>query len=1431
MNFKDFYKSINLKNNKIINAKTDEPTHEDHIVSKKFVERKTIYNTAKVLEYINPFKLTWVTNPVNKTILELFDDVFFPQLNPEYINPKFDKFLIEKSDPNIVFINTTNTGFKVNWAISQSDRTLNQAPKIVITKTDNSITTIVVDNAVLIGEKSFNIDWTNILKIEFVAVFNPTTVIKQDTYGNDYVPSEFLTIYELKHNILSDIQSDNIIVPALFYRKIQQNENVEDIVDQTAVINLSSQLMTQMSYTRTNKNLIVTPGIDNFYVLLVPKQVYDEYLMFIGGDNIPASVLTRNQMMVVDGVQFYLNTMDLGYYANQSVLEIKFRLKAESLENMLLENYYLINDLGKIDSIYLDIINDLTTGGENRILSAEQGKVIGQKIQQIETILASDDINLDSIQEIIDAIKNVRTSLETILVNDLTTGGITKALTAEMGKLLQTNKVDKVLGSRLINTPEIEKLNSLQNFEVTGLPGNLQKINTLGDEFENSSIFENDELISINKPIEIDSLNEGQSGLKFKNLKTINSISSAILGSSGQYPYNIAIDNDGNIFTCNFSANTVTKITPDGVSSILGSTGANPTNIAVDIYGNVYTANYNSNNVTKITPDGVSSIFGTTGIQPRDLIVDSTGNVFTANAGSNNVTKISNTGVSTIYGTTGANPQSITKDIFGNIFTTNYSENTVSKITNDGVSIIFGTTGNLPNGIATDLAGNVYTANTGSNNVTKITIDGVSSILGVTNDQPRAIITDELNNIYVANFGSNNVTKITPLGISSIFAYVGTNPSGIVLDKFGNIYTSNNNSHNVSKITVPQPQKALTVDDDGNVIFHDNLINPADFKTVNGKSIFGSGDIDTSLINPNNIGSSEYILDLVNENKLVPGNYYMINDFQTIYTIEGSDSQPFLNKRTITSIVSNYATLDYGYDSNLINGKSVTITKLPNNYSGSLVVGGVTTVSVNSSDYYFRFANGMQNIIGLEFSYTLPRYTNGIADNLVVNDTNNKPVIKPGGVLNIEVHDGTAYMDMLASENLDVPIESLVLRAKTTNEFELEGKSATYIDDVIEYKLPTSGSVSTKGTILRRYNKALNIDIRVDWRVQRYRRWKIDASSILKILNQDQPVTSLTGFANTYQFTATKSTTATPNRFYIAKTLDDKSITIDENTKIVNFTMVVSSYTSAKDYTIFKLDENHQPVDVEKMIVSETFSNTIIQNNIGELNYNLNIYAESLSNNTFVCSSIIQGQFLKIYNSLFLDTFTINSNGKTLATIDSCKILSLLITYDIANSILVNCIIGVNTNNYGGAPYPSVRWIYFGNFSNSILESCLLGGSITHFNFNCSRIIDCTLFFYYTYNNVFTGSNISDTLLLFNNCLMSKISIFNRAKLGNVIFDSIMSDHTYVPTSGTDRDVYVNPTNLYGLKIEMNKYTKELYYLEMNALNVPTVNTYATKTS
>tara|TARA_R110002020_G_scaffold453502_1_gene668397 strand:- start:1848 stop:2333 length:486 start_codon:yes stop_codon:yes gene_type:complete len=91
------------------------------------------------------------------------------------------------------------------------------------------------------------------------------------------------------------------------------------------------------------------------------------------------------------------------------------------------------------------VFNDFTTildqikvyiGNQNTDLNTSISGLSTQ-IAALQTLTASSDLDLDTVQEIVDFIKTTRGSLDTILVNDLTTGGIGKALTAEQGKVLK----------------------------------------------------------------------------------------------------------------------------------------------------------------------------------------------------------------------------------------------------------------------------------------------------------------------------------------------------------------------------------------------------------------------------------------------------------------------------------------------------------------------------------------------------------------------------------------------------------------------------------------------------------------------------------------------------------------------------------------------------------------------------------------------------------------------------------------------------------------------------------------------------------------------------------------------------------------------------------------------------------------------------------
>ncbi|QYS85563.1 hypothetical protein JJC03_10105 [Flavobacterium oreochromis] len=172
--------------------------------------------------------------------------------------------------------------------------------------------------------------------------------------------------------------------------------------------------------------------------------------------------------------------------------------------------------------------------------------------------------------------------------------------------------------------------------------------------------------------------------------------------------------------------------------------------------------------------------------------------------------------------------------------------------------------------------------------------------------------------------------------------------------------------------------------------------------------------------------SYQELKNLIDTKNLIVGKKYILSDYQTKYYIEGTNSSPIEKTITNQSIVSNYGFFSPPL-TDLTDGFEIEVVSLPNNYIGNIQVGDKTTVASNySQGYYLKFSNGLHSIIGSTFKYKKQRY-NSITSNQTILDSNLKAIIKPGGVINTEVHDGTPYMQMSAIENPTVPIEKNLL--------------------------------------------------------------------------------------------------------------------------------------------------------------------------------------------------------------------------------------------------------------------------------------------------------------------------------------------------------------------------------------------------------------------
>jgi hypothetical protein len=582
------------------------------------------------------------------------------------------------------------------------------------------------------------------------------------------------------------------------------------------------------------------------------------------------------------------------------------------------------------------------------------------------------------------------------------------------------------------------------------------------------------------------------------------------------------------------------------------------------------------------------------------------------------------------------------------------------------------------------------------------------------------------------------------------------------------------------------------------------------------------------------IGTYAEIKTLKEASRLIPGTRYIITDYQTKYFIEGSNSSGIDKNKKISANISGWAVLDDNKALDMYNGLVVTITELPVGYTGALVVGGTTTVSSNSSLYYFKFANGMQSVVGLKIKYSLTRYQTILPD-AVINDSNGKVVMKPGGVINTEVHDGSAYMDQTAAENLAVPTERIILVSSTANQFQILGYSDTFAGDVIEYDFDDVNVVNDnlevistrKGFITKRSNDALSIEVALDWRVIRFRRWLLSAASRTAFINQDlDPATTRVGLQSKFLFTANNRTSINTLPFYLAKLPEGKFKNIDTNAMVKEFSYTANSNISAKDFNIFTLDANHMPVNIAQFKVSY-IKNTVFQGLPGEYpsqSLNVVMIDSYLYGNTFVTYGDIQANAMVIQDNTVLDSFSINGSSSSIVR---SQLLSFVQINNIVSSEIDGCVFATQKGGITGnsLPTPTANWILFRNVIGSSLINSVFGQASVQMHISMSRVSNSQIYVHYS-------PVASDSLqrqrehFYINGSVITNVGLTiprNVDKVG--LTDAYFLNANPLRADGLFLyDYTVGPT-LYSTHLKFNKYNYKLYYEDVDASDVKTLVT------
>ena len=155
-----------------------------------------------------------------------------------------------------------------------------------------------------------------------------------------------------------------------------------------------------------------------------------------------------------DGIPFLLDS-DLNRSNNissGSTEDLATSLAVKTVNDKVNDNSSDIDNLENSKVEITDIVDNLTSTATNRTLSANQGKMLKELIDNINTLIASDDTTLDEIQELVNYIKQNKTDLETLGVSNI--AGLQTSLDNLANSITTINtslenKVDKVTGKRL----------------------------------------------------------------------------------------------------------------------------------------------------------------------------------------------------------------------------------------------------------------------------------------------------------------------------------------------------------------------------------------------------------------------------------------------------------------------------------------------------------------------------------------------------------------------------------------------------------------------------------------------------------------------------------------------------------------------------------------------------------------------------------------------------------------------------------------------------------------------------------------------------------------------------------------------------------------------------------------------------------------------
>jgi pectin methylesterase-like acyl-CoA thioesterase/sugar lactone lactonase YvrE len=240
-------------------------------------------------------------------------------------------------------------------------------------------------------------------------------------------------------------------------------------------------------------------------------------------------------------------------------------------------------------------------------------------------------------------------------------------------------------------------------------------------------------------------------------------------------PVGLAVDGSGNVFTMNTATGKVAVTSAGATTSIAGSSlPASPFQIAVDNQGDIYTTGTGSATITKLTPAGggtytqssVSYIPPAGPAAPAGVAVDRQGNVYVSDRTNEAVYEIPagssfgslNPLVTVATGFTTVGQLAI--DGAGNLFVADAGANTVKRLLAGATALTTVASSVVPSFIAADTAGDLYVQDGSAKTVTEYPLSGPATTVYTFSGAAAGITADSSGLLYEAESGATAINAI-----------------------------------------------------------------------------------------------------------------------------------------------------------------------------------------------------------------------------------------------------------------------------------------------------------------------------------------------------------------------------------------------------------------------------------------------------------------------------------------------------------------------------------------------------------------------------------------------------------------------------------------------------------------------------------------------